>query len=193
MKSILRLSEIISRIPILMKSLLLAPLLTLTLASGQTLAQTPGQPSSRDFATRFYRTYLKLKMNGLPDDEQYKVLSPLLSSDLRRLFEAARIKQDKAFKEHPDEKPPWADGDLFTSLHEGATSFRLGTPKRRGKYRDVPVSLAYRGRRSVSRWEDTLALIRTPAGWRVWDIKLNGDWQFKNGPSLRGVLGADEN
>jgi hypothetical protein len=58
----------------------------------------------------------------------------------------------------------------------------------------VPVHLEYRGRSSsVSRWEDTLVLVRTRAGWRVWDIKLNGDWQFKNGASLRGVLGADEN
>jgi hypothetical protein len=172
---------------------LLAPLLALTLASGQTLAQTPGQTSSTEFAARFYRTYLKLKVRGLPDAEQYKALSPLLSSDLQRLFEAARIEQAKAIAEHPDEKPPWADGDLFTSLFEGATSFRLGRPKRRGEYTDVPVRLAYRGGGAVSRWEDTLVLIRTGDGWRVWDIKLNGDWQFKNGASLRGVLSADEN
>ncbi|MDQ1557646.1 MAG: hypothetical protein QOD32_706 [Pyrinomonadaceae bacterium] len=175
-----------------MKFLLLAPLLAVTLASGQTLAKPPARAESpADFAARFYRTYLKLKMNGLPDDRQYRSLAPLLSPDLRRLIEAARVEQTAAIKAHPDEKPPWIDGDLFTSLHEGAQSFRVGRPTLRGEYADVPVRLAYR-RRGVTRWEDTLVLIRTPAGWRVWDIKLNGDWQFKNGDSLRAVLAPNQ-
>jgi hypothetical protein len=176
-----------------MKSLLLAPLLALSLASGQFAAASP-RPSASPavFAARFYRTYLKLKMNGLPDERQYKVLAPLLSSELQQLFVAAQAEQVRAFKEHPDEKPPWIDGDLFTSLHEGAQSFRIGRPTLRGDYADVPVRLSYRGLRGrIVRWEDTLVLIRTVEGWRVWDIKLNGDWQFKNGASLRAVLRAE--
>ncbi|HEX8456514.1 MAG TPA: hypothetical protein VF656_04255 [Pyrinomonadaceae bacterium] len=178
-----------------MKPLLLAPLLALSLVSAQTVAASPQPSLSPDaFAARFYRTYLKLKMDGLPDERQYKVLAPLLSAELQRLFEAAQIEQARASTEHPDEKPPWADGDLFTSLFEGAQSFRIGRPKLRrgGDYADVPVRLAYRGRRGrMVRWEDTLVLVRTPEGWRVWDIKLNGDWQFKNGASLRAVLRAE--
>ncbi|HEV2800725.1 MAG TPA: hypothetical protein VGW12_09520 [Pyrinomonadaceae bacterium] len=176
-----------------MKSLLLAPLLALSLGSAHLVAASPRQSASpADFAARFYRTYLKLKMNGLPDEKQYKVLAPLLSSQLQQLFAAARVEQDRAIREQPDEKPPWIEGDLFTSLYEGAHSFRIGRPKLRGEYADVPVRLAYRGDRGRTvRWEDTLVLVRTPQGWRIWDIKLNGDWQFKNGASLRAILRAE--
>ncbi len=172
-----------------MKSLLLTTLLLL-LPPSQTFAVTPSQNSPRDIALRFYRTYLKLKVSGLPDARQYKALSPLLSPDLRRLLEAARLEQAVAFRERPDEKGPWSDGDLFTSLHEGAQSFRIGRPTARGNYAYVPVYLEYRGGGAISRWHDTLVLIRTREGWRVWDILLNGDWQFKSGNSLRSVLGA---
>lgn len=165
-------------------------MLALVLASGETLAVASRESSARSFAVRFYRTYVRLKMSGLPDAKQYRTLSPLLSADLRRLFEAARVEQDKAARERPDEKPPWNDGDLFTSLFEGAQSFTIGQPKMRGQYAEVPVKLAYRSGGSVSRWEDTLVLVRTREGWRVWDVLLKGDWAFKNGDSLRGVLRA---
>ena len=171
-----------------MKRLMFLPVLVLLLAFGSAFAASPKPESPEMFATRFYRTYLKLKMNGLPDGKQLKVLSPLLSEDLRQMFEAAKREQEKFIKEHADEKPPWIEGDLFTSLFEGAKSFKIGVPKMRGEYTDVPVNLQYRDKQGITRWSDTLVLIRTKEGWRVWDILMNGEWQFKSGSSLRSIL-----
>lgn len=142
-------------------------------------------------ASQFYRAYLKLKISGLPDDKQYKVLEPLLSSDLQKLLQAAREKQEKFIKEHPDEKPPWADGAIFSSLFEGASGFRLGSATVRGNRARVPVHLEYRDGKDRTRWTDTLVLIRSGDGWRVWDILLNGQWEFKMGSSLRQILQAE--
>jgi hypothetical protein len=135
-------------------------------------------------ANRFYRTYLKLKVRGLPNEKEVKALSPFLSSDLQQLFKDARSKQEKYIREHPDDKPPWADGDLFTSLFEGANSFRIGAPRIKSGRAEVPVHLAYRGGGATSRWSDLLVLTRTSAGWRVWDILLKGEWAFKSGETF---------
>jgi hypothetical protein len=172
-----------------MKTLTLTLVMALAPATGSAFADSPQQVSAKNFASRFYRTYLKLKVLGLPGAKQYKVLAPLLSADLRRLFEAARREQEKFIKENgPDEKPPWADGDLFTSSFEGAQSFQLGSPTISGDNAEVPVHLTYGSGSSAVRWSDTLVLVRTRSGWLVSDILLKGDWQFKSGDSLRGIL-----
>ena len=169
---------------------IMTPLLVLLSAFGPAFAQSSRQQSPEAFAARFYRTYLRLKVNGLPDAKQFKALSPLLSPDLRQLFEDAKREQEKFIKENPDEKPPWIEGDLFTSLFEGAQSFKVGSSQARGEYREVPVRLQYRTGKEVTRWSDTLVLARTKTGWQVWDILLKGEWQFKQGGSLRDILKA---
>lgn len=165
-------------------------LLVLLACSPSVAGQRAASP--RVTAERFYRTYLKLNVRGLPNDKELKALSPFLSSDLQQLFKDARTVQQRYIREHPDDKPPWAEGDLFTSLFEGANSFRLGVPKIEGDRAEVPVALAYRGGNSTSRWSDVLVLTRTAGGWRVWDILLKGEWTFKTGDSLRSILRSDQ-
>ena len=148
--------------------------------------------SPRVTAERFYRTYLKLNVRGLPNDTELKALSPFLSRDLEQLFRDARTAQQKYIREHPDDKPPWAEGDLFTSLFEGANSFRVGVPKIEGDRAEVPVVLAYRSGNSTSQWADVLVLTRTANSWRVWDILMKGEWTFKTGNSLRSILRSDQ-
>jgi hypothetical protein len=173
-----------------MKTLILTLLLLLLFAPGEPVAAQALRSSASGTADRFYRTYLKLQLRGLPNEKELKVLSPLITSDLKQLFVAAMSEEEKFVQEHPDEKPPWGDGDLFTSLFEGAQSFRLGTPIKRGGCTEVPVHLAYSQGGSTTRWSDVLVLVRTQDGWRVWDILLQGEWAFKNGPSLRKVLSS---
>jgi hypothetical protein len=159
------------------------------------VCSTPGgavvQSNPTQVASQFYRAYLKLKISGLPNDEQYKTLEPLLSSDLLKLLRAAKEKQEKFIKEHPDEKPPWIEGDLFTSSFEGAHNFRLGGATVRGDRARIPVHLEYRDSKNRVHWTDTIVLIRSGDEWRVWDILLNGQWEFKMGSSLRQILQAE--
>jgi hypothetical protein len=166
-------------------------ILLLLLACWAPVAGQRERRSPQVTADRFYRTYLKLKVRGLPNEKELKALSPFLTRDLQQLFKDARSTQQKYIREHPDDKPPWADGDLFTSLFEGANSFRLGEPRIKGARAEVPVHLAYRGGGSTSRWSDVLVLTRTADGWRVWDILLKAEWTFKSGDSVRSVLRSD--
>lgn len=173
-----------------MKNLILITILALLLAPLQPAA-AQGSPSATQAANRFYRTYLKLKILGLPNSEHMKALTPLITEDLNDLFEAARKTQAQFIKDHPDEKPPWADGDLFTSLFEGAQSFRLGRPTANGDRVEVPVHLAYHQGGSTTRWSDVIVLVRDKNRWLVSDILLKGEWAFKSGDSLRKNLSSN--
>jgi hypothetical protein len=172
-----------------MKNFIRTLLLVLLVTCTQTVAaQALSSPAQA--ADKFYRAYLKLKIRGLPNDKEMKVLSPLITSDLKDLFEAARKIQAKFIQEHPDEKGPWVDGDLFTSLFEGAQSFQVGRPTVHQDQAEVPVQLTYRQGGSTTRWSDVLILERNRSKWLVRDILLKGEWAFKSGESLRTILSS---
>ena len=176
-----------------MRTLFAACLVLVVTVSG--FAQTQTRPatlkrprSAVATADGFYQTYLKLKVRGLPTNEQLQQLAPFFMDDILKMFESARQIHDKFVREHPDEKPPWSDGDLFTSLFEGAQSFRIGKPTTSGDRVEVPVNLSFTGDGATTKWTDVAVLVNTPAGWRIHDILMKGEWQFKSGASLRGIL-----
>jgi len=155
-------------------------------------SQSGAQSTPRGAANRFYRTYLKLRVRGLPNKRQRKVLWPLFAPDLRQMFDAAEREQTKFSRENPGEKPPWCEGDLFSSLFEGAQAFTLGDPKLSGDRIYVPVNLIFRDKTDTACWTDTLVLLNRNGHWLISDILFNGDWPFKTGDSLRGVLKIDQ-
>lgn len=155
-------------------------------------ANVPATLSPKEVATQFYRTYLKLKISGLPNAKQSKLLAPFLSQDLQQMIRVARQKQAKFIKEHPDEKPPWIEGDLFSSSFEGAHGYRVGTPVIQDTRAEIPIHLFYRDGKKTIRWTDALVLTRTNEGWVVSDILLKAEWEFKSGNSLRGILQAEQ-
>ena len=174
-----------------MKIIIAPVLLVLLFACSELASAQPSRSSPGSTAEQFYRTYLKLQIRGLPDEKQLNALSPMLAPDLKRLFENATRIRDKYIQEHPDDKPPWTDGDLFTSLFEGAQSFKVGTPLVRGNRSEIPIHLVYSEGGSTTRWSDALVLVRTKGRWLVWDILFKGEWAFKQGNSLRSVLSSD--
>ncbi len=176
---------------ILLKYSLVTTAIVLSLALPPPVSAQTSRASARNAAERFYRTYLKLQVRGLPDHRQLRELRPLVSNDLQELFAAAIKTQATFIKQHPDEKPPWGDGDLFSSLFEGAQSFTLGAPVVRGKRAEVPVHLVYSQGGQTTRWSDLLVLEKVGRGWRVWDIVMKGEWAFKSGSTLRKILSSE--
>jgi len=61
------------------------------------------------------------------------------SNHENRLIQIFGRKQAKFIAEHPDEKSPWIEGAMFSSLFEGAHSFRLGAATLQGNRARVPV------------------------------------------------------
>jgi hypothetical protein len=166
----------------------LALLAFLFAALPSALSKDPAAASPKDAANRFYRAYLKLNPRGLPTEEQMKTLAPLFSRELVDFISAARREQQKFMREHPEDKPPWIEGNLFASNYEGVSSFSLGAPILNDDKASIPVYLEYREGKSVGRWIDVIVLERANKEWLVWDIFMNAPWPFRSGPNLRAIL-----
>ncbi|HCN30100.1 MAG TPA: hypothetical protein DIT64_15445 [Verrucomicrobiales bacterium] len=144
----------------------------------------------REAASAFCAGLHRERISGLPSEAQLQRLSPLLTPELVSLFQRARVLQQEQMRRHPDEKPYWIEGDLFSSMFEGVTSREIGgvfsapTVDATVQVRQTHVS---QGLPPVS-WTDTLVFKRRGQGWLLDDIRMGGDWAFKSGSSLRAIL-----
>lgn len=139
----------------------------------------------------FYSLLLKLKVSGLPNEDQLKELSPYLSTGLLRQMGHAQKYQEKFMKAHPHDKSPLIEGDLFSSLFEGITQFQMShmEPLKDGyrvyvdfSYADLPLS------REITRWQDAVIVRKEGERFVIDDVEYLGNWPFKPGNKLSEVL-----
>lgn len=174
-----------------MKSWLLLSLASLTTLAGQA-AEKKSDPFAavRDAAKKFYTELRSEVIQGLPDDGQFKRLEPLITPELASLFRRAHAIQKKQMKEHPDDKPHWIEGDLFSSSFEGVTKWEIGSafsaPESYGTVK-VNLTSAEAGQKPVT-WTDVLLFKEREGRWLLDDIRMGGQWAFKSGASLRHIL-----
>jgi hypothetical protein len=155
-------------------------------ASG-VLAETP-----ESAAKTFFDAYVKFGVSGLPSEEEMKTFAPLFVPEIVTLLGAARVEQAEFQRKNPDEKPPWIEGALFSSLFEGVTAYRLGEPLVSADKASIPVYWEYTEGGETSRWIDVVTLIRSGERWKVSDIFFCAPWDFRPGPTLRAVLSGKE-
>jgi hypothetical protein len=125
---------------------------------------------------------------GIPDAGGRSRLAPYLSPALNKMLAdgaAAEARFAAKFKN----SPPLIEGDLFSSLFEGATAWKLGACSTSGTAARCPVNYSYAqtGHPPVT-WTDTLLLTNTAAGWRVDDIAYGAGFQFGNTGKLTDTL-----
>jgi hypothetical protein len=154
--------------------------------SQSAIAQKANTPAG--VTNAFYRKYISYKMSGLPTPAQIKGISPYISKEIVDQIRADRTKQKAEMKAHPDEKPSWIEGDLFSSMFEGATSFRLGEVRPGDNRTEVDVHLAYKYKSDATEWMDTAVLEKVNGRWVITDILYKANWAFKSGASLRNTL-----
>ena len=148
-----------------------------------------------------YTALAAQRPSGAPDDAQRAALAPLLSSELIGLLQRADAARTAARAAAPTEKPPFTDGDLFSSLFEGPTAHVVGKAVpaadapggRLGDLR-VPVTLTHvsdpAGGGKGTTWTDTVLLREENGRFVVADIAFGGDWDFANKGGLLSGLRA---
>ena len=126
--------------------------------------------------------------DGIPNATGRTRLAPYLSPALNKLL-ADGATAEARFAAKVKDSPPLIEGDLFTSLFEGATSWKLGACSASGGGARCPVEFTHAdGKQKPVVWTDTLLLANTPQGWRVDDIVYGANFQFGNTGKLTDTL-----
>ncbi len=125
----------------------------------------------QDVVERFYTIHVAGRPSGLPDGKELEKLAPLFSERLHALIVNALKYRDAMMKEHPDDKPPYVDGDMFTSVFEGPRAFKiLGVDgdKVRVQFSDEP---------NIT-WQDTILVKEENGHYVIDDILFGGLGDF---------------
>ena len=160
----------------------------LLLAFGMLAACEKQAPSPTSAVEGFYALRLKLATTGAPDSKELEALAPYLGEELRDLLAQARKRHDDDVSRMPTDKPSFADGDLFSSLFEGPTSFKVGADEATGDIHRVSVQLAYDRQQPVVSWTDKVVVKNEDGKPVVVDIEYGGSWEFGNKGTLVSML-----
>jgi hypothetical protein len=139
---------------------------------------------------QFYNWRFKAAFTGVPKAPEMKKAKQFLSSELVCLLNAARTYQERFAKKFPDDKPPFIEGDMFTSLFEGANRYTLepihvmktAATAQLHFYHDQGETVDKKG------WNDKVVLQKKNNEWRISDIQYGGQFEFGNSGSLRQNL-----
>jgi hypothetical protein len=140
-------------------------------------------------AGRFYALYAALPhMGGIPDATARARYAPLLSPRLGGLINQAAAAEIR-FAQKNRNAPPLIEGDLFSSMFEGATVYQLGACGGDANNGQCAVTLTHQqaGQKPVT-WNDMLILVNTPSGWKVDDIAYKAGFAFGNTGRLSDML-----
>lgn len=158
------------------------------LAAAMLAGCSEAPPGPADVVGRFYELRLELDISGAPSHKELQALKPLLAAELHDLLDQARRRRDADRAEAPAEKPAFAEGDLFSSLFEGPTSYQVGVDEVTGEVHRVSVQLAYDLQQPVVSWTDKVVVVSEAGKWVVADVEYGGNWDFGNKGSLVSLL-----
>jgi hypothetical protein len=155
-------------------------------SQAETSPTIPSAPA--EAAKAFYTELRERKVEGLPKGQDWLALLPLVTEELATAILGAQAEQAEAIKSAPCEKPPWIEGDLFSSLFEGPQTFAVGLAKLTGDTAKVPVTCTHTEGGDTTKWTDTLLMRKTPKGWQLDDVRYGGTWDFASKGTLKQSL-----
>jgi hypothetical protein len=137
---------------------------------------------------------------GIPDATGRLRYSAVLSANLNALLNQAAAAQARTAARVKASGPkaavmPMFQGDIFTSLFEGADSWQVGECKGDDKTARCPVALTHvdppvKGKPAAkpANWRDILVVVHTPSGWKVDDVIYDAGFAFGNTGRLTDML-----
>lgn len=164
-----------------MKKLIIVLILVLAAASvshaGDTLEST---------VSGFYNAYIKLKTRGIPAAKDLAEYTPYITPELAGLLKSADDAEIKYKADTKGEVPPLVEGDIFTSLFEGADSFKVLSCEEKGAKAACSVEFKNTnpGDGKTFTWKDSPVLEKGKSGWLISDVEYKGDWDF----AVKGTL-----
>jgi hypothetical protein len=147
-------------------------------------------------ADAFYGVYNSQHASGgIPDATGRLRYTPVLSPRLNKQLATAAAAQARLTAKVRNAVPPMLEGDIFSSLFEGATGWKVGACQADAKTARCPVALTYAPPSASNakpakpaNWNDTLMLVNTPQGWKVDDVIYDAGFAFGNTGRLSAML-----
>ena len=144
----------------------------------------------------FYAVYKdQHAQGGIPDATGRLRYTPVLSPRLNKQLADASAAQGRLTAKVKNAVPPMLEGDIFSSLFEGASSWKVGTCQVNAQAARCPVALSYVPPPAQNakvpkpaNWTDTVLLVHTPQGWKVDDVAYDAGFQFGNTGRLSEML-----
>src|SRR5690554_2905975 len=176
----------------MIRKALLAALVALPLASCGN-EEAGGDTASAISA--FYDIVLSERQGGVPDMEMRTRLRPVISPELDRLLGQAAEAERRHTERTNNSEPPYLQGDIFSSLFEGATAYEVGTCELEetggSLFTRCDIMLVHEADEPVQ-WKDRVILSAyggpDDRRWLVDDIQYGGDWDFAPKGSLKALL-----
>ena len=172
----------------MMRLILIAAVIAFGIVANNTNADTDSE--LRRATEAFYRVYLEVHPSGVPHSRTRLKFVPVISRTLEQMLERAEAAERHYAKVTKRQVPPLVEGDIFTSLFEGAQAFALERCERGTATTTCTVALRYgaAGDKNSSAWTDKVYLVRHNGRWLVDDIEFGGQWQFMHKGHLRDLL-----
>ncbi|WP_075259429.1 DUF3828 domain-containing protein [Herbaspirillum camelliae] len=136
----------------------------------------------------FYRIHLHNHAPGLPSADELKQFEPLLSHALQALLTQAEAAEARYHAVAGPQAAPLVEGDLFTSLYEGATSFAVQSCDSDAQRSTCEVAFRYQKDGADESWKDKILLVREEQQWRIDDIEFIGNDQSSQREYLTDTL-----
>jgi hypothetical protein len=179
-----------------MKPILFAILLLIAPVFFFVVAPALGAADPAAAVTEFYAVYKdQHAQGGIPDATGRLRYTPVLSPRLNKQLADAAAAQARLTAKVRNAVPPMLEGDIFSSLFEGATTWKVGACQGDAKTARCPVALTYAPPPAPNakapkpaNWNDTLLLANTPQGWKVDDVIYDAGFAFGNTGRLSGML-----
>ncbi|MBY0490684.1 MAG: hypothetical protein K2R93_12655 [Gemmatimonadaceae bacterium] len=139
-----------------------------------------GRPAANatEAVTQFYAVLDAAGVHRVPDAAQLTALTPYLADSLAHALDRARAMRESAETSAPGEKPPFADGDIFSSLFEGRTASVVKDSVARGDTTLVVVQFTNDTQKPPVEWKDTVVVVNQGGRFRLADIRYGTAWEF---------------
>lgn len=149
-------------------------------------------PGPADAVAAFYNWNIKSGTGGAPNPAEQAHIAPLVTSELHCVLSSAWRMMERYRVSYPDEKPPYVEGDLYSSSFEGPAAFEILNVKSSGKDRAVAVvRLTVDDVGPPSYWRDRVHVRFENGAWRVADFERNAGFAFGQAGSLLRNLHAN--
>ncbi len=135
---------------------------------------------------------------GIPDVTVRLRFQPVLTPRLNKQLADAASAQARLTAKVKNAVPPVLEGDIFSSLFEGASTWKTGacqtSTQTNAKTARCSVALNYTPQPSAgakakpAHWTDTVLLVNTPQGWKVDDVVYDAGFAFGNTGRLSDLL-----